>query len=235
MLRRLSTVGVLFLLLVTSALAQLPGGLGLPGGMKLPNIEYNPILLINAAVQKELKMSPASAAKVQNAFMEEAMKLLPVITGNANGKPLPPAQRTKAMMAGVVKMQTRLAGMLNPAQRVRLRQLTLQSIGPAAVLQPKVATQLGLTAAQKSRLQTSLSTANMKIANNSIQGRNQQDFQARLQQMAKLQAQAKAVGERSLNATLTAPQKAKWRAMLGRPFKMTGFLGAGNTLPQMGG
>lgn len=234
MLRRLSTVGALFLLLVSSALAQLPG-MSLPGGMQLPNIEYNPLLLINAAVQKELKLSPAAAGKVQSAFMEEAMKLMPVVTGGSNGKPLPPATRTKMMLAGVQKMQTRLAGMLNPTQRTRLRQLTLQSIGPAAVLQPKVATQLGLSPAQKSRLQSSLTAANQKIASGSMQGSTPQDFRARMSQMSKLQAQAKAVGERALSATLTAPQKAKWRSMLGRPFKMSGFLGAGNTLPQMGG
>jgi hypothetical protein len=234
MLRRLSTVGVLFLLLMTSALAQLPG-LGLPSGMKLPNIEYNPLLLINAAVQKELKLSPTAASKVQSAFMEEAMKLLPVVTGGSNGKPLPQAQRGKMMLAGVQKMQTRLASMLNPSQRTRLRQLTLQSIGPAAVLQPKVATQLGLSPTQKTRLQSSLSAANTKIASGSMQGSNPQDFQARMRQMAKLQAQAKVAGERALSATLTTPQKAKWRSMLGRPFRMDGFLGAGNTLPQMGG
>ncbi|RYG25422.1 hypothetical protein EON82_07200 [bacterium] len=207
----------------------------LPGGMKLPNIEYNPVLLINAAVQKELKLSPANAAKVQNAFMEEAMKLLPVVTGGQSGKPVPQAERMKAMMAGVTKMQTRLASMLTPPQRARLRQLTLQSIGPAAVLQPKVATQLGLTPAQKSRLQASISAANQKIAAGSMQGRTQQDFQAQLQKMGKLQAAAKVAGDKALAATLTAPQKAKWRAMLGRPFKMSGFLGAGSSLPQMGG
>jgi len=234
MLSRLSTLLALFLLLASSAVAQLPG-MSLPGGMKLPNIEYNPVLLINPTIQKELKLSPAGAAKVQNAFMEEAMKLLPAITGGGNGKPMPQAAKMKLMMEGVKKMQTRLASMLNPVQRTRLRQLTLQSIGPAAVLQPNVAKQLGLTATQQSRLKTSILAANSKIAAGSVQGRTQQEFQGQLQRMGKLQEQAKVVGERALNATLTAPQKAKWRSMLGRPFKMSGFLGAGNTLPQVGG
>lgn len=195
----------------------------------IPNVEYNPLLVMNAQVQKDLKLSPQGAAKIQNAFMEEAMKLLPVVTSGApNSKPLTAEQRTQKTLAGIAKMQARIAGMLTPTQRVRLRQLTLQSIGPSAVLQPKVASALGLSATQKSKLLSAISASNARLAAQMKNGRSMSDWQQNMGQMTKLQNQAKAEGNKALMATLTASQKAKWKAMLGKPLPLSGFLGAGS-------
>jgi hypothetical protein len=227
MLRRLSALSSLLLLSASSSFAQI-------GGMDLPNIEYNPLLLINAAVQKELHLSPATASKVQSTFMNEAMKLLPTVTGGSSGKPPTEAERRSVMMKGVVHMQSTLAALLTPPQRTRLRQLTLQSIGPAAVLQPKVASALGLSSGQRSSLTYSISAANEKISSGRINASSPANVNNRLQEMSHLQEAAKAEGERALNKTLTPAQKSKWRAMLGKPFALKGFLGIGNGLP-MGG
>ncbi len=227
MLRRLSALSTLLLVSASSSFAQM-------GGMDLPNIEYNPLLLINEAVQKELHLSPATASKVQSTFMSEAMQMVPAITGGSSGKPPTDAQRKSMMMKGITHMQSALAALLTPPQRTRLRQLTLQSIGPSAVLQPKVAGALGLTPGQKSSLMSSLSAANANITSGDISVSSPNNVNNRLQQMSRLQEAAKAAGNRALSVTLTPAQKSKWHAMLGKPFALKGFLGVGNSFPMLG-
>ena len=229
-MRRIFATWTLLLVAAAWAAAQFPGGLN------LPNIEYNPVLLINPGVQKELKLSPTAAANVQSVFMSDAMKLLPAIQRGAGGNAMSPQQRTKTMFDGVARMQSRLAALLSPAQRLRLRQLTLQSIGPGSVLQPKVATQLGLSSAQKTRLTNAFAVANKALAVDMTSKHNTaQGWQNDMGRLAKVQAQAKAASNKALFATLTPAQQSKWKAMLGRPFAMSGFMGAGNIFQGMRG
>ena len=192
----------------------------------LPTVEYNPLLFINPQVQKELRLSPTASSKIQTTFMQEAYKILPTLNGEANGKPLSQAERTKRTLVAISTMEKRLAAMLTPAQKVRMRQLTLQSIGATAVLQPKVAASLGLSKGQKARLATSISDANEGVAARMRSGMSAE----RMPELTRLQNEAKAKANRSLLAILTPAQQTKWKAMLGKPFKMNGFLGA----PAMG-
>ena len=229
-MRRIFATWTLLLVAAAWAAAQFPGGID------LPNVEYNPVLLINPQVQRELKLSPTTASNVQSVFMSEAMKLLPTLQKGAGGPPMSPRQRAKTMFDGVTRMQNRLAALLSPAQRVRLRQLTLQSIGPGSVLQPKVAAQLGLSSTQKSRLTNAFAVANKALANDMQNKHNTaQGWQNDMGRLAKVQAQAKAASNKALFATLTPAQSSKWKAMLGRPFAMSGFMGAGNLFQGMGG
>ena len=219
-LRILATAS-LALVSAASAVAQIPG---FP---QIPNIEYNPLLLMNPQVQKELRLSPTNASKVQTTFMSEAMKILPVVTSQPGKARLSPAERNRRTFAAVNVMVGRLAALLTPPQRVRLRQLTLQSIGPAAVLQPKVGAALGLTGGQRSSLMRSISDSNARMAGQMQNGRTVRDWQARMPELTRLQNAAKAEGNQALMATLTASQRAKWKAMLGKPFTLSGFLGVG--------
>ncbi|RYG40159.1 hypothetical protein EON79_23085, partial [bacterium] len=75
--------------------------------------------------------------------MTEAYKILPTVTSEPGKPRLSPTERNRRTFAAIGGMQNRLAALLTKPQRVRLRELTLQSIGPAAVLQPKVSTILG--------------------------------------------------------------------------------------------
>lgn len=90
---------------------------------------------------------------------------------------------------------------LTPAQRGRLAQIDLQWEGPAAVItRPVIAEALGLSADQRRTLSQAVS-----------QRHAQRD-----------RGEASPASERPLAevvlATLTAEQKNKWKAMLGRPF-----------------
>ena len=208
------------------ALAAASSPAQLPDLTKLANVEYNPLLLINGQVQRELGLAPARAGAIQKAFFDEAYKIMPALTGQG-GRTAGTAERTARIFAGVQHMQNRLAAMLTPPQRVRLRQLTLQSIGASAALQPKVSARLGLSAVQRQRLATSVSASNARVAARIQRGMSGRDLQDRMPEMTRLQAQAKEEGNRALLAILTPAQRTKWRAMLGRPFNLNGFLGVG--------
>ena len=218
MTRRVLATSSFLLLAAASAVAQFPDL------SRLPTVEYNPLLFINPQVQKELKLSPTAASKLQTTFMQEAYKILPTLNGAPNGKPLSAAERTRRTIAAIGSMEKRLAALLTPAQKNRMRQLTLQSIGAAAALQPKVATRLGLTAGQKAKLATEISDANEAVASRMRNGMSAQT----MPELTRLQAQAKAKGDRSLLSILSVAQRAKWRTMLGKPFNMSGFLGVGS-------
>ena len=220
MIRRLLVASTLPFLVIASAFAQIPSL------ANLPSVEYNPLLFINPQVQKELRLSPTAASKLQTTFMQEAYKILPTLSGEANGKPLSQAERTKRTLAAIAGMEKRLVAMLTPAQRLRMRQLTLQSIGATAVLQPKVAASLGLSKGQKARLATSISDANEAVAARMSAGMSAEG----MPELTRLQKEAKIKANRSLLAILTPAQRSKWKAMLGKPFAMSGFLGA----PAMG-
>ena len=205
-----------FLVASASVVAQFPSL------ASIPTVEYNPLLFINPQVQKELRLSPTVASKLQTTFMQEAFKILPTLNGESSGKRLTEAERTKRTLAAIGVMEKRLAAMLTPAQKLRMRQLTLQSIGATAVLQPKVASTLGLSNGQKARLATSVSDANEGVAARMRGGMSAE----RMPELTRLQNEAKAKANRSLLAILTPAQRTKWKAMLGKPFKMSGFLGA---------
>ncbi len=219
--RRSLAVLPVLALAAAAALAQIPDL------SQLPNVDYNPILLINPAVIKELHVPPAVASKLQAAFMDEAMnKVLPSLTGGGNAKAVPQAQRTKRTLATIEHMETRLASMLTPAQRLRWRQLTLQSIGAAAALQPKVEANLGMNPGQRGRLATAISDANEPVAAR-LRGGMSPDH---MPELTRLQNEAKQKSNQALLAILTPAQRTRWRSMLGKPMNLSGFLGA----PAMG-
>lgn len=225
---------LLFLLTLLAAVSF--GQFGNPmAAMRSANLEYNPGLIFNPAVHKELKLSPAVASKLSNIVMSEGMKLLPMMSGGGSS----PAQQQKAAQAALQSfqaMQSKIAAALTPAQRKRLREITLQSIGPAAVLQPKVAASLGLSSGQKSRLQTSFSKISAGAFSSlsamkppkAGQSPDPAAWKAQMKKLEAAQKQARARSDAALGAVLTAPQKAKWKAMLGRPMNLTGLAGVGN-------
>jgi len=90
---------------------------------------------------------------------------------------------------------------LTDAQRTRLVQIDLQWEGPAAlVTRPILADSLGLSSAQKQ----SLSRAVAEVSRKRAQGQYQPSDERNLAELAL--------------SLMNADQKARWKAMLGRPF-----------------
>ncbi len=212
-------LGLLFVLGCTAS-AQLPPG------FKMPSLWYNPALMMDPGVQKDLHASPAAVQKIQSAIMTQGMKMMPLMGSSMGGKAPTAAEQQKMMpvfLAAFDAMQKACVDNLSKPQLERLHQITLQSFGPKSLLDPKVGSQVGLTASQKTTLTQALAKvtaaqqqAAMKMMRNSTG--NQGAAMGLLKQTRK---QTDAV----LNAILTPKQKQKWAALQGKPIELSGMAG----------
>jgi len=208
---RISVLG-LGLAVCAAASAQTPPGLA------APSLWYNPILMMDPVVQKELHVSKETASKAFSAMIQEAMKLMPLMMQKPNGTPTPQeiAKRQAEMTASTERMQKASVADLNTAQRQRLHELTLQSTGPMALLDPKVGAQIGLTHGQAATLQSKLS--GIMSANTGNMGSMMAGGMGGLQAM---QEKTRPAAEAALGSVLTPKQKLKWKALQGKPVKLT--------------
>src|SRR4051812_11295105 len=124
-------------LLVGSARAQRPA---------VPTIHYDTSLLLNASVQKELKLDEQQIAKARQLFEESRAKVrehfetLRDLQGQDRAAKA--AQLADALNADTEKA---LADVLRPEQLKRYEQINLQQHGPGILIFPKVQEPLRLT------------------------------------------------------------------------------------------
>ena len=189
-----------------------------PGGMQMPSLWYNPALMMDPNVQKELGVSPQVANKAVQAMMQEAMKMGPAMMGAMSGK-APTADQMKQATEALARMQSASIKDLNPAQKERFHEITLQSYGTKALLDPKVGAQLNLSKSQSDTLRSGLAkitqaqAAAMKSGSSAPGQFNMANFQS-------IAAAAKAKSEALLNTVLSPAQKSHWKAMQGKPVKL---------------
>ena len=208
-----------------AALALLAGGAFAQfAGTTDANADYVPTLLFNPDVQKDMHMSAALVKQEQSIFMQQAMAMLPLVMGKqgkgggaAGASPLGQGVDSKKVLDAVHAMMAKVVEPLSAQQRARFHELTLQYIGPTALLEPKVVKQLVLTAAQQQKLATLITNSSERIRA-SIPGPGKSGFNAgTLTQMGQAQTQARAAQEHKLPSILTPAQLAKWRALQGKP------------------
>ena len=202
-------IGLVFAL-VAAASAQMP---------TMPSMWYNPALMMDPAVQKELHVTPEVGQKALQAMMQEIMKAGPAAMGAMNGKTPTPAQQ-KDLLAAIERMQTAATKDLNASQKARLHEITLQSYGAKAILDPKVSAQVGLSPAQVTKLQSALYkvTAQQAEAVKSSMGGGKGGFN--MQAMQSAAAKGKAQSSAILEAVLTPAQRNKWKALQGKPVQL---------------
>jgi len=178
---------------------------------------YNPMLLMDPAVQRELGISAAFAKRTLVAMSDESMKMNSKVPQAANGKGASPEQRRKAeakMVAYYDRMLNLAVKDLKPRQRFRLHQITLQSYGAMALYDPKVAAEVGLSRIQSDSL--TKMAADQERLDDVVEDPNASPAQAlAAEQRARRQSQA------VLNSILTVKQRAKWLAMIGKPVLLT--------------
>jgi Spy/CpxP family protein refolding chaperone len=199
---------VLILLVVAlftaSALAQGAAGArpqqpregGRRGGM---GMGMGGMMMLAPELQKELKITAAQKASIEKIMKE--MQAQPRNGGNNR--------------EAFQKYQTRIMNVLSASQKARLNQIQLQMRGGSAFLDPTVQKQLGITAAQKTKL-TSLREASqkeMRAKFESARKANKPMDPAVMQKM-------RAAQDAKYMAVLSAAQKAKWKTMTGKPFAM---------------
>jgi hypothetical protein len=204
----------LFVLSATPALAAAQFG---PGQM--PNTDYFPILLLEKKVQQDLHLSSAVAQQEQTLVLQMGMRMLPALQG----------AKSSGQMQGMFKayqdLETKAVAPLNPHQKARLHQLTLQFYGPAALDFPGVASRLGLTPSQKQKISAIMSASGRQMMGH-LPRSGSGDMMGQFKDMQRRQNEARAVSERQVNQVLTAGQRAKWNAIQGP--KLPGITDFGN-------
>lgn len=198
-------------------------------------------LLTSPEIRKELKLSKEVSAQVEaefKAYVEKAQSLFQGKTTQAE---------QKAALGELRKVQdataSRILGKLTPSQRLRLRQLTLQSQSVLLILHPEVVKELGLTSQQIGKLKGIREKAEAKVRELEMRRRSQleavpkprqgagqkevQDYNQRIQAEIKsfaatdqkqIQSWSKEA-ERDSLAVLTPAQRKKWDQMLGPRFQ----------------
>lgn len=199
-------------------------------------------LLQDKRVQKELKVSEAQRSKMNahaQAFNKQAetyrQEMMKKAESNKNVQP----DRDREMKM-LTSLKAKVLGELSSTQVKRLREISLQAVGVTALGETEVAKRVGLSAAQKTKVQN-LVKKGLEDANNLVQLANrkaeqslkpaktqaevvkwQQDFQKRAEQeQKKIQPQIEKIRNQTISsvmAVLDTKQKAAWKALLGNPF-----------------
>ena len=187
-------------------------------GPAMPSLWYNPALMMDPAVQKELHVSAAVGQKAMQAMMQELMKAGPVAMGALGGKAPTPAQQ-KDLAAALERMQVTATKDLSASQKARLHEITLQSYGAKAILDPKVSAQVGLNPGQVTRLQSALykvTAQQTEALKSSMGGKGGFNMEGMKAASAKGKAQSAAI----LDAILTPSQKSKWKTLQGKHIEL---------------
>ncbi len=200
-------------------------------------------LLQAKQVQADLKITPGQLTKMNVAAAAHTERLKAYQkTMEALGSvaKTPDRQRLQGMFE---QLKKEVFAVLTPTQIRRLRELTLQRLGLISLTDPGVSKTVGLSSAQVARLKAAFQTGRTKFV--ALQatvrdpilapykGRKPKDeAEAKAWQtaiVAKLKAaeptakpKLEAIGKSTdvaMNAVLTGPQRAKWNALKGQPFK----------------
>ena len=206
-------------LLVVSSAALIVAGAFAQGGMAAPKAGQQParqgggpgggpgmrgggmgsMMMMMPELQKELKITAAQKASIEKILKE--MRAQP--RGNGNNR--------DAMQ----KYQTRMMAVLSATQKTRLKQIELQMQGGSALLRADTQKSLGITAAQKTKLNAirEASQKEMRAKFEAARKANKQMDPTAMQNMRKAQ-------DAKYMAVLSATQKAKWKTMTGKAFAM---------------
>lgn len=207
------TLGVA-VLLASPALAQRgdrpgggPGGRGGFGGSLM--------LLSNKSVQEELKLSDEQATKAQQAAREVREKhqgdfeKIRELQGEEQR-----TKRQEVMKAYGEDSRKAMAGVLQPEQAKRLRQIELQASGAQAFANPEVQEALKLTAEQKEKIRDigEDSREEMREIFESASG----DREEAMKKVTELRKETMT----KVAALLTADQKESWKELTGEAFEI---------------
>lgn len=206
--RIIAVAGVLAL--AFSAIAQGGGGQGRQGQFGRAG---GPRLLLNEAVQKELKMTADQVTKAQGAFANAPGGGGGGGGAGGGGGQLSAEEREKRR----VDQESKVKEILDVKQFERYGQLILQSSGPSILAQKWVGDKLGITADQATKIQA-IQQEQRQAQRDAFGGGGgggggggAVDREA----MQKLRDTYSA----KVIALLTEEQKKSWQSMLGEPFK----------------
>lgn len=225
MIRNIALVALVLaaITLPFAAEAQRQGGQRQGGGQGRGNMMMGAgamrgLIIGRKDVQADLKVTPEQRAAIEKMQTEarERMQTRMQEIRNGGGQNMD----FNAMRAEFEKLQAdtdaKINEILDDAQEARLKQLELHFAGPSAIFRDEVQKDLALRASQKrdlDDLNTKLQEANRAI------GQRARDGEISQEQARALREQNNKAMEGEINKVLTPEQQAKWKEMLGAPFK----------------
>lgn len=209
-------------ILACASMAQVSFG----GRASQPNIlNAGAGYLAMPAVQKELGLSATVSKKIQDKITASTRAMMGSMQ-SAN-TPRDPKERGAAIqkqMASMQKVQGECVALLTPSQKVRLKQITLQQMGPQAMYNPEVKKELGLNESQTKKIgEIMQSTFRQMFSNTGVkpgERPSREDAIKRMQEFAKKQDATRAKTNSETMKVLSPTQRAKWKSMQGKPFKI---------------
>jgi Spy/CpxP family protein refolding chaperone len=164
-------------------------------------------LLRQKSVQEELKLTDDQVKKVTEAASKQGEARLKIM------QEVKESERPKKFQELAKEGDKAIANILTKDQADRLAEIRLQRRGALAIADPSIAQKLGLTDDQKNQVKEIVEAAakqREKIVKDA--------GGIRRAYFPKIQEYMKTVGDK-LMKMLTDDQKAKWKAMTGKPFK----------------
>jgi hypothetical protein len=186
----------------------LPTGLVMAAGSDELNVAESTtiqlLLLRQKSVQKDLKLAPDVARKIVTFTNQEAEAFKKALK-------LSKEEREKKFAELEKRNRKFIQDNLTAAQRTRLRQIAVQVTGLRHLTRPEVAKRLGLSKKQQKTFREM-----RKAARTKLEGILEiKDREERNSKLAKLRAEI----NKKIESVLTAKQKAKARALVGKRFK----------------
>lgn len=222
-LPRLAVSAALVLAVASTASAQQgrrPGGGGFGGFGGFGGDKVS--LAGNSQVQSELKVSDEQKKKIEevtSAYREESRKLF------SGFQDLSREERTKKFEENrpareklTADAEAKIDGILAADQKERLDEISVRLAGTSALRQDKVATKLGLTDDQKTKIKGILDDQDKKRRElfQPAAGGGRPDFAGMREKMDTLRKET----TDQVNAVLTSEQKTKWDTLKGEPFEL---------------
>ncbi len=162
------------------------------------------MLLRQKSVRDELKLTADEARKIRehnHRQWKEAGEI----------QKLPREERRSRYEELTRKNEKFLDEVLEPAERKRLEQISLQVVGLLMVTSPKVAARLNLTEEQKQQLKRHQHEARVEMQE-VLHSKTKEGREARLHELSK-------TSRKRLMDVLTDEQEATWKEMIGAPFQ----------------
>ncbi|HRK21892.1 MAG TPA: hypothetical protein PLX06_08790 [Fimbriimonadaceae bacterium] len=221
------------LVLAASALA----GAQAPGGGTVTQASIG--LLADPAVRKEIKLTKAQDTEVVGEFKRLNDTLRNIPQPKTATEMRAAQEKARSMQLSLV---SRLQARLNASQAKRLREVALQFFGPFSMLSPEIQKELGMTAAQVSKVKAAqknladdarkLQESRQKEVKAIPEPKNRNDQKAVQDYVKKVQTllakygpsdqkkliSMKKAAEAKAVASLSSAQQGKWKSMLGAKF-----------------
>jgi hypothetical protein len=175
-----------------------------------------PFIVFRDRVLDELNVSEDQREKLMQHVMAQIMETGPFLESLNDAGPEREKQLNEHRKTAREKLAKCLMDVLEPGQRKRLRQLTLQQEGGFALGQDDVRKELKITEEQMKEFMGIVQDLQRKIEDVvkvARSGGNPQELRAKVEQARKDHA-------KKLEDVLTDAQKKQWKALLGAPFKL---------------